>query len=202
MGGKIWMESEPGIGSIFHFTMRLPRHAVKGGNAFTPKPPVKGMRAPVADDNETKRLIRPLKLLLAEDNRINRRVIIGMLKKRGHSVVAANNGRETLEALEEETFDALITDVQMTEMDGFESTMEIRRREKVTGQHLYIIALTAHSMKGDCERCLAVGMDAYLSKPIRSPDLEAALIEIPLTKPAKVKLDHDRICQVDEERAD
>ncbi len=116
--------------------MRLPRHAVKGGNAFTPKPPVKGMRVPVADDNETKRLIRPLKLLLAEDNHINQLVIIGMLKKQGHSVVAANNGRETLEALEHETFDALITDVQM---DGFESTMEIRRREKVTGKHLHIL---------------------------------------------------------------
>jgi signal transduction histidine kinase/DNA-binding response OmpR family regulator len=114
------------------------------------------------------------RLLLVEDNKVNQTVARRLLERRGHTVVVANNGREALAILEEVTtagFEVVLMDVQMPEMGGFECTGIIRAREKVTRFHLPIIAMTAHAMKGDEERCLAAGMDDYLSKPIRPDEL-------------------------------
>ena len=114
-------------------------------------------------------------MLLAEDNAVNQRLTGSLLEKRGHRVVVAGNGREALEALEKETFDLVMMDVQMPEMDGLAATLAIREKEKGTGTRLAVVVLTAHAMKGDRERCLAAGMDDYLSKPIRPPELDAIL---------------------------
>ncbi len=116
-----------------------------------------------------------LRILVAEDNLVNQRLIVRLLEKRGHRVVVASNGLETLAALEKETFDIVLMDVQMPEMDGFEATAAIRRKEKSSGEHQIIVALTAHAMKGDYEKCLAAGMDGYLSKPIRPQELDEVL---------------------------
>jgi len=112
-----------------------------------------------------------LRILLAEDNEVNQELAVKTLSKRGHSVVVAANGREALAALESEIFDLILMDVQMPEMDGFAATAAIRARENLTGHRIPIVALTAHAMKGDRERRLAVGMDAYVSKPLRVDDL-------------------------------
>jgi len=123
---------------------------------------------------ELARATRPLRILLAEDNPVNQRLALKLLEKRGHTVSVANNGREALELLERarwEGFDVVLMDVQMPEMDGLEATASIRARERATGRHLPIIAMTAHAMKGDKERCLEAGMDGYVSKPVRAKDL-------------------------------
>ncbi len=114
---------------------------------------------------------QPLRVLLAEDNSVNQRLASRLLEKRGHTVVVANNGREALQALERQPFDLVVMDVQMPDMDGIEATAAIREKEKGTEIHVPIIAMTAHAMKGDRERCLAAGMDGYISKPIRPQEL-------------------------------
>jgi CheY-like chemotaxis protein len=102
-----------------------------------------------------------------------------MLEKRGHSVVVANNGAEALEAFGRQPFDAVLMDVQMPELDGFQATAKIRAKEQELGwRHTRIIALTAHAMKGDCEKCLAAGMDDYVAKPVQVADLEQALAPV------------------------
>ncbi|HMH00772.1 MAG TPA: response regulator [Terriglobales bacterium] len=116
-----------------------------------------------------------LHVLLAEDNLVNQRLATRLLEKRGHRVVIAGNGREAVLALEKETFDLVLMDVQMPEMDGFQATGAIREKEKGTEIHQEVIALTAHAMTGDRERCLAAGMDGYLSKPIRPQELDDLL---------------------------
>jgi signal transduction histidine kinase/DNA-binding response OmpR family regulator len=116
-----------------------------------------------------------LRVLLAEDNAVNQQLAARLLEKRGHRVVVAANGREALAALEKDTFDLVLMDVQMPEMDGLEATAAIRKKEELSGNHQAVVALTAHAMKGDQERCLAVGMDGYLSKPIRPQELDAIL---------------------------
>jgi CheY-like chemotaxis protein len=116
--------------------------------------------------------------LLAEDNTVNQRVATRMLEKSGHTVLVAENGRKALDLLDREQVDLVLMDVQMPVMDGFEATALIRQRENGTGRRLPIIALTAHAMKGDRERCLAAGMDDYLSKPIHAPDLHRAIASL------------------------
>ncbi len=122
-----------------------------------------------------------LHILLAEDNRINQAVATGLLRKRGHTVVVASDGREALSLLERSPIDLVLMDIQMPEMDGFAATATIREREKATGRHIAIVALTAHAMQGDRERFLAAGMDDYLSKPIHAQELDK-VIERFLTK--------------------
>jgi CheY-like chemotaxis protein len=112
-----------------------------------------------------------LHVLVAEDNVINQRYALDVLENQGYSAVVVGNGREALVALERESFDLVLMDVQMPEMDGFEATSSIRARERFTGKRIPIIAMTAHAMAGDRDKCLASGMDAYVPKPIRSKDL-------------------------------
>jgi two-component system sensor histidine kinase/response regulator len=112
-----------------------------------------------------------LRILLAEDNPVNRELTVRILSKRGHSVAVAANGKIALETLETQAFDLILMDVQMPEMDGFEATAAIRKNEAVTGTRIPIIAMTAHAMKGDRERCLEAGMDAYISKPVKADEL-------------------------------
>lgn len=112
-----------------------------------------------------------LRILLAEDNIVNQRIALRILEKEGHSVVVAGNGREALATLAGHSFDLILMDVQMPELDGFDTTAAIRDREKSTGAHIPILAMTAHAMNGDRERCLAAGMDAYISKPVNSQTL-------------------------------
>jgi signal transduction histidine kinase/DNA-binding response OmpR family regulator len=116
-----------------------------------------------------------LNILVTEDNVVNQRLATRLLEKRGHRVTIANNGRQAVEALEAGAFDLVFMDVQMPEMDGLEATAAVRKKEAATGKHQPIIALTAHAMKRDQEKCLAAGMDGYLTKPIRPQELDVVL---------------------------
>ncbi|NWG14069.1 MAG: response regulator [Acidobacteria bacterium] len=131
--------------------------------------------APPAAPERVAAAQRGLHVLLVEDNPVNRQIAIRLLEKRGHAVRSAGSGREALEILEGCHFDIVLMDVQMPEMDGFEATAAIRRREESTGSHIPIVAMTAHTMKGDRERCLEAGMDDYISKPIRPQILDEKL---------------------------
>jgi len=119
---------------------------------------------------------RRLHVLLAEDNAVNQRLAASLLERRGHRVTIAANGREALAALERQAFDLVLMDVQMPEMGGFDAPAAIRRKEATTGGHIPIVAMTAHAMKGDRERCLEAGMDEYVTKPLDSRRL-CALVE-------------------------
>jgi CheY-like chemotaxis protein len=115
----------------------------------------------------------PLRILLAEDNSVNQKVASRMLEKYGHAVTIVCNGRDALAAWEFEAFDLILMDVQMPEMDGLESAVAIRQRERAKGrgEHIPMIALTAHAMSSDRAACLAVGMDGFVTKPVRMDDL-------------------------------
>jgi CheY-like chemotaxis protein len=116
-----------------------------------------------------------LRILLAEDNAINQKLAVRMLEKRGHHVAVANNGRQALLALEKGSYDLVLMDVQMPELDGLEATMLLRDKEKLGGHRQAVVAMTALVMKGDRERCMTAGMDGYLSKPIRPQELDEVL---------------------------
>jgi signal transduction histidine kinase/CheY-like chemotaxis protein/HPt (histidine-containing phosphotransfer) domain-containing protein len=119
--------------------------------------------------------VGPLRILLAEDSLVNQKLAVAVLEKRSHRVVVANNGREAMAALESQDYDLVLMDVQMPEMDGFEATAAIRAKECQTGEHVPIIAMTAHALKGDRERCLEAGMDGYVAKPIHAKRLFEAI---------------------------
>ena len=125
------------------------------------------------------------RILVAEDNVVNQKLVIRMLEKAGHTPVVAANGREAVDKFKAEHFDLILMDVQMPEMDGYEATGVIREKEKEKGGHIPIIALTAHAMKGDREKCIAAGMDDYLSKPIRAQELFEAIKKLANSSPVK-----------------
>jgi CheY-like chemotaxis protein len=115
------------------------------------------------------------RVLLAEDNMVNQKLALRLLEKRGYEVIVAGDGQAALGELQKGSFDVILMDVQMPTMDGLEATAAIREKEKSSGGHIPIIAMTAHSLKGDEERCVAGGMDAYVSKPIRTHELFATI---------------------------
>ncbi|MBI3667208.1 MAG: response regulator [Acidobacteria bacterium] len=129
---------------------------------------------------------RPLRILLAEDNAVNQMLAVRLLEKRGHKVMVAGNGQEALAALERQAFDVVLMDVQMPVMGGFEATAAIREREKGTGSHIPIVAMTAYAMRGDRDRCLEIGMDGYVSKPLDTEELMRTVerLVLPPTVPA------------------
>jgi PAS domain S-box-containing protein len=164
MGGRIWVESRLGHGSKFHFTVRL-------GIATAP---VSMLDQPACESlfmAELPPALRPLRILLAEDNRASQKLVVYILNKRGHHVEVAQNGREAVERVERQDLDAVLMDIHMSIMDGFQATSAIRALSDPAKARLPIIAMTASAMKGDQERCLAAGMDAYVSKPMSANDL-------------------------------
>jgi PAS domain S-box-containing protein len=164
MGGKISLESEEGVGSTFHFTVRLGTVQVTRIEA-----------APDAAWRHAEEGQPRLRFLVVEDNVVNRLVATRLIEKQNHTVSTAANGREALDVLEREGFDCVLMDVQMPVLDGFEATAAIRERDRNSGGHLPIIAMTAHAMAGDLERCLAAGMDGYIAKPIQAKTLFATV---------------------------
>ncbi|MEO7653105.1 MAG: ATP-binding protein [Bryobacteraceae bacterium] len=176
-GGSIWVDGEPGVGSTFTFT--TPYGVEKPVSA---DPTTNGNVTDGAGTRSSSRKRRRLHILMAEDNTVNQKLVARLLEKRGYSVVAVPNGREALAALENEAFDVVLMDVQMPFMGGLEATAAIRRREREapfpSGGHVRIIAMTASAMKGDRERCLAAGMDGYVSKPIRDTELFGTIEEL------------------------
>ncbi len=121
---------------------------------------------------------RAVRILLAEDNRINQQVALRLLKKWGHTVTICANGRDAVDAFAAGTFDVVLMDMEMPIMDGLTATAEIRAREASSGGHIPIVALTAHAMDSDRERCLTGGMDGYISKPLRAKDLADAFADL------------------------
>jgi CheY-like chemotaxis protein len=171
MGGRVWVESEPGMGSIFHFTAVMQEAAEIPDGHDAPVRPALQPSEPVSATG-------PLRILLAEDNAINQTITTRMLRKVGHSVAVASNGREALASWQDGDFEVVLMDIQMPLMDGFECTAAIRLCDQRRGTHTPIIAITAHALKGDEERCLAAGMDGYLAKPMRSEDLYAVIARV------------------------
>jgi signal transduction histidine kinase/CheY-like chemotaxis protein len=173
MGGRMWVESEVGRGSRFCFAVEL-RVPQSQAQPQAPQDDLLAIAAAVRPEGEpAARAV--LRLLVAEDNPVNQKVILGFLKKRGHQVEIVESGIDAVRALERDRFDLVLMDVQMPQMDGFEATREIRRAEANGQPRHRIVAMTSYAMAGDREKCLAAGMDEYLSKPIRKAELDALL---------------------------
>ena len=159
-----WRDRETGnlvSGSAFHFTARFPE-------TDAPAP----VETPAAGP-----AIRGLRILLAEDNTVNRKLALRLLERNGHMVYLAANGREAVALLHREQIDVVLMDLQMPEMDGFQATAALREFEQLHGGHVPVVALTAHALTGDREQCLSSGMDGYLAKPYSPEDLNRVLAE-------------------------
>jgi PAS domain S-box-containing protein len=185
MGGTLAVESAPGKGSRFFFSTRF----TVGAAARTSKPPSGAHdrvgEAATAPAASSALAAGPgIRILLAEDNVVNQRLTERLLQKRGHTVVVANDGQQAVAAVSRETYDLILMDVQMPELNGFEATSAIRAMERETGRRTPIVAITAHAMAGDRERCLEAGMDAYISKPVRAYELYAAIETLGRRRPA------------------
>jgi PAS domain S-box-containing protein len=165
MGGRMWLESVVGLGSTFYFTANF------GPPAASPELPRDSGAGAVAADEI-------LRVLIAEDNAVNRRLAVRQLEKYGHLVKAVSNGSEAVETSSQYTFDVILMDVHMPEMDGIQATRAIRQRERTSGLHVPIIALTAGAMTQDRDACLEAGMDAYVSKPIYPAELLATVSRV------------------------
>jgi len=195
MGGKIWVESEAARGSIFHFTARVEFASRSSGTERPQKDALGGERArpkqPMQERHENAGAAAAngegLTVLLAEDNSVNRLLAERLLEKHGHRVLPAENGIEALSILEREgeRIDAVLMDVQMPEMDGLTAIRTIRARERQGERRVPIIALTAHALKGDREKCMDAGADDYLSKPLHARDLLAIFDRIQTRKNKK-----------------
>jgi len=165
MGGSIQVASEVGSGSTFSFTAKLGIASHASATKPTDSASLKNMLEVVGTRDRSAVPVR-LHILLAEDNPVNQRLAMRLLERRGHHVVLASSGREAIDWAERKRFDLILMDVQMPDMDGLEATATIRAREKLSGGRTPIVALTAHAMKGDRERCFEAGMDNYINKPI------------------------------------
>jgi signal transduction histidine kinase/ActR/RegA family two-component response regulator len=172
MGGRMWLESAEGQGSTLFFTAPLPpgktpaENEERGVAAMGPSPPAQPPH-------------QPLSILVAEDNVVNQLLMRTLLEKRGYRVTMVGNGAAALAAWHQDRFDCILMDIQMPEMDGYEATRRIRAQESGNGAHIPIIALTAHAMKGDREKCLQAGLDSYIAKPIQTAALDTALANLP-----------------------
>ena len=167
LDGEIWIESEEGHGSTFGFTARITMDEVSGAEPSGPRKPVVLEKKPEG--------MPVLEVLLVEDGRANQLVATRFLERRGHSVTLAENGREAVIAWENGHFDAILMDIHMPEMNGFEATRLIREGEEAGSPRIPIIAMTANAMQGDREACLEAGMDDYLAKPVHATDLYEVL---------------------------
>jgi signal transduction histidine kinase/ActR/RegA family two-component response regulator len=168
MGGQLLLASELGRGSTFWFSIEAPAASA----------PVR-MARPLKE-----KPARPMKILVVEDNRVNQRLILALLRKRGHTTAVAGNGVEALAAIERDSFDLVLMDIQMPEMDGLEAVRRVRKAEAITGLRLPVVAMTARAMAGDREAILAAGMDDYLEKPVQMERLDAVLCWVSSAEPS------------------
>ena len=191
MGGSLEMTSSPGQGSTFSVSLPFLRAARA---SLTPEPPdslarLLGPAAATKSEWASTRTSRPIEILLVEDNPVNQRLALEILSRRGHRVTVADNGLQALEHLTGRTFDVVLMDVQMPEMNGLEATRAIREIECGTGRHVPIVAMTAHAMSGDRERCLEAGMDDYLTKPIRAEALVTYVERLTMSENTKPSIE-------------